>query len=146
MNTNTATEYRNLPLAALAESVDERNRDEVLATYAAYLAAFLANDVSAIDRLVQYPLAYIGDGKTTLVDTFPIKPADLMAAKQWHDTKDSSYEVVLASATKAHVILRQATRIRADGSAIETVSAFYALTRKPSGWKFFALSDITIPA
>jgi hypothetical protein len=69
MNTNTATEYRNLPLAALAESVDERNRDEVLATYAAYLAAFLANDVSAIDRLVQYPLAYIGDGKTTLVDT-----------------------------------------------------------------------------
>jgi hypothetical protein len=69
-----------------------------------------------------------------------------MAAKQWHDTKDSSYEVVLASATKAHVILRQATRIRADGSAIETVSAFYALTRTPSGWKFFALSDITIPA
>jgi hypothetical protein len=28
MNTNTATEYRNLPLT---ESVDERNRDEVLA-------------------------------------------------------------------------------------------------------------------
>ena len=72
----------------------------------------------------QYPLAYIGDGKTTLVDTFPIKPADLMAAEQWHDTKDSSYEVVFASADKAHVILRQATRIRADGSAIETVSAF----------------------
>ena len=78
MNTNTATEYRNLPLT---ESVDERNRDEVLATYAAYLAAFLANDVSAIDRLVQYPLAYIGHGKAALVDSFPVKPADLMAAK-----------------------------------------------------------------
>jgi hypothetical protein len=143
MNTNTATESRNLPLT---ESVDERNRDEVLATYTAYLTAFRANDVSAIDQLVQYPLAYIGDGKTTLVDTFPLKPADLMAAKQWHDTKDSSYEVVFASANKAHVILRQATRIREDGSAIETVSAFYALTRTPSGWKIFALSDITIPA
>jgi hypothetical protein len=125
MNTNTATESRNLPLT---ESVDERNRDEVLATYTAYLTAFRANDVSAIDQLVQYPLAY------------------MMAAKQWHDTKDSSYEVVFASANKAHVILRQATRIREDGSAIETVSAFYALTRTPSGWKIFALSDITIPA
>ncbi len=74
-----------------------RNRDEVLATYAAYLAAFIANDIRAIDRLVQYLLAYIGKGKTTLVDTFPIKPADLMAAKRWHDTKDSSYEVVFDS-------------------------------------------------
>ena len=85
-----------------------RNRDEVLATYAAYLAAFIANDIRAIDRLVQYLLAYIGKGKTTLVDTFPIKPADLMAAKRWHDTKDSSYEVVFASTNKAHVILRHA--------------------------------------
>ena len=68
-----------------------------------------------------------------------------MAAKQWHDTKDFAYEVVSASADKAHLILRQATRIRADGSPIETVSAFYALTRTPSGWKFFAVSDITIP-
>jgi hypothetical protein len=51
--------------------VGERNRDEVLAAYTAYLTAFCANDVSAIDRLVQYPLAYIGDDKTTLVDTFP---------------------------------------------------------------------------
>lgn len=126
--------------------MDQRTRDEVLDTYAAYLAAFIASDISASDRLVQYPLAYIRSGKAMLVYTFHIKPADLMAAKQWHDTKDSSYEVVFASADKAHVILRQATRIRADGSAIETVSAFYALTRTPSGWKFFALSDITIPA
>lgn len=126
--------------------MDEGIRDEVLAVYTAYLTAFRANDVRAIDRLVQYPLAYIGDGKTTLVDSFPVLPAELKAAKQWHDTKDFSYEVVCASPTKAHVILRQATRVRADSSTIETVSAFYALTRTPGGWKFFAVSDITIPA
>lgn len=96
--------------------------------------------------MFQYPFAYIGNGQTTLLDTFPIKPAELMAAKQWHDTKDFSYEVVFASADKAHLIVRHATRVRADGSPIETVSAFYALTSAPSGWKFFALSDITIPA
>ncbi len=127
-------------------AVDEGIRDEVLAVYTAYLTAFRANDVRALDRLVQYPLAYIGDGKTTLVDSFPVQPAALKAAKQWHDTKDFSYEVICASADKAHLILRQATRVRADGSPIETVSALYALTRTPEGWKFFAVSDITIPA
>ena len=126
--------------------VNEEVKNEVLATYAAYLRAFLANDIHSIDKLVQYPMAYIGDGKTTLVDTYAIKPADLMAAKQWHDTKDSSYEVAFASADKAHVILRSATRVRVDGSPIETVSAFYALTRTPSGWRFFAISDITVRA
>ncbi len=127
-------------------AVDEGIRDEVLAAYTAYLAAFRVNDVRAIDRLIQYPLAYIGAGKTTLVDTFPAEPAALKAAKQWHDTRDFTYEVVCVSADKAHLILRQATRVRADGSPIETVSAFYALTRTPSGWKIFAVSDITIPA
>ena len=126
--------------------MDERICSEVLATYTAYLTAFRANDVGALDRLMQYPLAYIGDGKTALVNLCPFKPAEFMAAKQWHDTKDFSYEVVFASAGKAHLILRRATRVRADGSPIETVSAFYALSRTPSGWKFIAISDITIPA
>jgi ketosteroid isomerase-like protein len=126
--------------------MDQQTKDEVLAVYAAYAAAFRANDVQAIDKLIQYPLAYIGNGQTKLVDTYPIQPAELIAAKQWHDTKDIAYEVVSASPDKAHLVLRHGKRVPPDGSPIETVSAFYALTRTPSGWKFFALSDITIPA
>ena len=126
--------------------MDEKIKEEVLATWAAYLSAFNANDLNAIDDLVQYPLAYIDNGRTTMVDTFPIKPAELKAAKQWHSTTDVSYEVVFASAEKAHVILRSATRVKIDGTPIEAVSGFYALTRTGSGWRFFALSDITVPA
>ncbi len=121
-------------------------KEEVLATYRAYLDAFRANDIPALDQLILYPLAYIGNGRTTLVDTYPVQPAELMAAKQWHDTKDIDPEVVFVTAENAHLMVRRATRVRADGSPIETVSAFYALTRTPSGWKFFALSDITVPA
>jgi hypothetical protein len=126
--------------------MNEQANDDVLAVYAAYVAAFRANDVKAIDKLMQYPLAHIGNGQTTLLDAYPIKPAQLMAAKQWHDSTDIAYEVVFASADKAHLILRQAKRVRIDGSPIETVSVFYALTRTASGWKFFAVSDIIIPA
>jgi hypothetical protein len=109
------------------------------------VAAFRASDVQAIDKLMQYPLAHIGAGQTTLLDAYPINPAELKTAKQWHDTKDISEEVVFSSADKAHLILRHATRIRADGSPIETISVFYALTRTASGWKFFAVSNIMHP-
>ncbi len=126
--------------------MQQQAKKEVLAAYAAYLAAFQADDLAALNALIQFPFAYIGQGGTMLLDTFPIQPAALRAAKQWHSSKDFSHEVVFASDEKAHLILRQATRVRIDGSPIETVSAFYALTHTPSGWKFFALSDITIPA
>jgi hypothetical protein len=69
-----------------------------------------------------------------------------MTAKKWHDTKNLNPEVVFISSTKAHLVAREATRVRADGSPIEVVSAFYALTRTSSGWKFFPLSDITDPS
>jgi len=126
--------------------MDEQLRDEVLATYAAYLKAFLSKDMKTLDSLMQYPLCYIGNGAVRMFDQFPFDPAAMMAAKQMHTTIDTDIEVVLATANKAHVVLRSATRVKIDGTPIETVSAFYALTRTDAGWKIFALSDITIPA
>jgi hypothetical protein len=61
--------------------MDDQAKDEVLAAYAAYVAAFRANDIQAIDKLMQYPLAHIGNGQTTLLDTYPLKPAEMKAAK-----------------------------------------------------------------
>jgi hypothetical protein len=124
----------------------EVEKDAVIAAYRAYVRAFLDNDIAAIDALVAYPVAYVGAGKTVMLDSFPVKPADLMAQKQWHATTETDFDVVGVSADKAHVILPHARRLRADGSLIETVSAFYAFTRTDSGWKIFALSDITVQA
>ena len=126
--------------------MDDATKQDILTTYAAYAKAFLANDIAALDALVKYPLAYIGDGKVVMAETFPINPAELKTATQWHSTKDIAFEVVFASATKAHLILRHGTRIRADMSPIETVSAFYALTHTDQGWRIFAISDIAVPA
>jgi hypothetical protein len=80
--------------------------------------------LTALDALIQYPFAHIGDGRVTMLDAFPIKPAEMMAAKQWHDTKDLDPEVIFVSSSKAHLIARRATQVRADGSPIEVVSAF----------------------
>ena len=105
----------------------EDGKNEVIDTYQAYLRAFRANDLGALDLLVQYPLVYIGNGTVEMVDTYPIKPAEMIASKQWHSTVEAEFEVMGLSPTKAHVVLPGARRLRADGSLIETVSAFLRL-------------------
>ena len=131
----------------MTDATAQRDRAaEVRTAYERYLSAFLAGDVAAVEALVQFPLAYIGAGETRLFDRFPLSPQALRERKQWHTTVNADYEVSLVSADKAHVILRGAERVRADGSLIETVAAFYAFTRNAAGWKLFALSDIVIPA
>jgi hypothetical protein len=121
------------------------SKAEVIQAYERYLRAFLADDIAAIDALVQYPLAYIGDGKVSILDQWPFHPSALRAAKGWHTSIDMAYEVIGISETKAHVVLKRCTRVRRDGSPIEDVFAFYAWTRTEDGWKMFALSDVTVP-
>jgi hypothetical protein len=121
------------------------SKAEVIHAYERYVQAFLADDLAAIDSLVQYPLAYIGDGKVSLLDQWPFQPSALRAAKAWHTSIDMAYEVVGISETKAHVILKGCVRVRRDGSPIENVFAFYAWTKTEDGWKMFALSDVTVP-
>ncbi|HVL58092.1 MAG TPA: hypothetical protein VM491_16465 [Burkholderiaceae bacterium] len=125
----------------------ERCKRNVEQTYLRYLDAFMRSDLAAIDSLVRYPLALIGHGSVTLVDRFPFEPGALRAAKQWHTTVHVDYEVTGVSLTKAHVMLRRGDRVRADGSLIETVSAFYAFVRgEGDDWRIFAMSAIENPA
>jgi hypothetical protein len=121
------------------------SKAEVIQAYERYLEAFLAEDVPAIDALVQYPLAYVGDGKVSMLDQWPFRPSTLRQMKAWHTSIDMAYEVIGISDTKAHVVLKRCVRVRSDGSPIEDVFAFYAWTRTDDGWKMFALSDVTVP-
>ena len=119
---------------------------EVIEAYQKYLRAFMSDDMDTINALVSYPLAYIGDGVVRILDEFPIRPSALTAQTGWRDTVDMQYEVVAITATKAHLILRRGTRVRQDGSPIETICAFYAWTKTTAGWKMFAISDVRVPA
>ncbi len=120
--------------------------NEVSATYEAYTRAFLANDIEAIHELVKYSIPYIRDDNVVLMDSDPIKPADLIAQKQWHTSTDTEIEIVGISETKAHVALPNVKRWRKDGSLIEIASVFYAFTGTAAGWKMFAISGISVPA
>src|SRR5690242_14070407 len=70
---------------------EERLKAEVLSVYSAYMGAFLANDVATLNKLIQYPLTYIGKNHSAMMDTYP---AELRATKRWHDTLGMDQEVV----------------------------------------------------
>ena len=121
-------------------------RAEVIAAYNKYLKAFIGNDIDGINACVQFPVAYIGDGKVLMLDEFPIKPGELKAAKGWINTDSFEMDVVAVGKKKAHLLMRNCRRLREDGSLIEEASAFYAYTKTSDGWKIYALSDIVFPA
>jgi hypothetical protein len=89
----------------------------------------------------------VGADRVLLLDALPGRPADLRRAGGWEATVDARYEVVAVAAGKAHVVLHEARRVRADGTVVQTVSAFYAFRYTPDrGWLLYAVSDVVTPA
>ena len=106
-----------------------------------YMEGFRTNDISLIDQIVRYPIAYLKNGTVEMVDHYPVDPAQLKAEKQWDHSTDWYFEVSAVNDLNAHVVA-SATRRRADGSQIERVHAFYDFTKVDGAWKMYALADI----
>ena len=120
-------------------------RSDLLAVYRKYLNGFVTENMDVIDECIEYPLTHVGETSVKTFDTFPFSPSEMKKAKAWVASYNFEIEVVAQNNTKAHLILRNCRRLRADGSVIENVSAFYAFKLTGQGWKMFAISDILFP-
>ena len=123
--------------------MSKNNEKEVLKAYEKYLVYFLNNDMDGINSIVKFPITYIADGECKSLDTFPVKPKEMMDSKQWVTTIDTNTFTHGTNSTKGHVI-SSGTRIRKDKSVIEKYTVFYAFTKTNDGWKMYAISDIII--
>ena len=123
--------------------MSESDEKEVLKTYEQYLAFFLDNDMKGINSLVKFPITYIAEGKSKLLNAFPITPKEMMENKQWDTTVDTETYVHGTNSSKGHVI-SSGTRIRKDKTIIEKYTVFYAFTKTVDGWKMYAISDIIL--
>ena len=106
--------------------MDKVERASLLGAYQRYLAAFNANNLDAINDCISYPLAYIGGDSVTILDQFPINPADMKASKGWDRSDSFEIDVVAVGENKAHLLMRNTRRLRKDGSLIEEATGFYA--------------------
>ncbi len=123
--------------------MSENNEKEILKAYEKYLVYFLNNDMDGINSIVKFPITYIADGECKSLNTFPVKPKEMMDSKQWDTTIDINTYTHGTNSTKGHVI-SSGTRIRKDKSVIEKYTVFYAFTKTNDGWKMYAISDIII--
>ena len=119
---------------------------EAAAFYAAYMDAFRRGDPAALAGMATDPMARIGPAGPELVTHAP-DPKALAARTGWADTMEVDAVVLDATDDRAHLHLRRAVRVRADGSAIETISGFYVLLRGADGaWRIAVVSVIARPA
>ena len=123
--------------------MSDNNEKEVLKAYEEYLAYFIDNDMDGVNSLVKFPITYIADGESKLLDAFPVTPKEMMENKQWDTTIDTETLVHGTNSNKGHVI-RSGTRIRKDKSVIEKYTAFYAFTKTDKGWKMYAVSSVIL--
>ncbi len=107
-----------------------------------YVEGFKTNDVSIIDKMVKYPIAYIKDGNVSMCNEYPIDPESLKSEKQWDHSTDWKFEITAVSEHDAHAVA-SAVRRRKDGSKIESVHGFYAFTLINGDWKMYAVADTT---
>ena len=63
-------------------------------------------------------VAYIGGDSVTMLDQFPINPADMKASKGWDRSDSFEIDVVAVGENKAHRLMRNTRRLRKDGSLI----------------------------
>ena len=59
------------------------NKKEVLKAYEQFLAYFLDNNKDGINSLVRFPITYVADWESKLLDTFPVTLKEMMENKQW---------------------------------------------------------------
>jgi ketosteroid isomerase-like protein len=118
---------------------------EAAAFYAAYLDAFRRGDPAALVDMATAPMARIGPSGPELIAHAP-DPVALAARTGWADTVEVDAVVLDATEDRAHLHLKRALRVRADGSPIEAISGWYVLLRGADGrWRIAAVSVIAHP-
>lgn len=123
--------------------MNQEDRFQIISCVHRYLEAINARDAQGIDACVRYPMTVISDEGGIQVDALPILD---MLPPDWDRSECAEVDVVALEGDKAHVLMRNIRRVRADGSLIEETSAFYVFRRGYDGWKMTAISVVSKPA
>jgi ketosteroid isomerase-like protein len=121
--------------------VNDAAAREAAAFYRAYIEAFRRGDVAGLAGMATNPMARIGPVGPELAPHAP-DPKALAARTGWADTVEVDIEVLDATEERAHLHLKRALRVRADGSPIEVISGVYVLLKQEGVWRIAAVSVI----
>ena len=121
-------------------------KQQVLDAYYSYIKAFIKGDTKEVENHLSFPNYRFLDGEIKELNEFHSNLNELKN-RGYKDTIALSIDVVEIDEEKAHLVLKEAQRVKDNNEPLEQISSFYIFIKEDNKWKikfssaFFFLSS-----
>jgi len=133
-----------LAFAAPAQAGDSDAEASAMAVLDAFMAAFNARDVRAVEAQLNFPHFRFASGRVSVLETAGTRPDAFerfaAATPDWDHSAWEKREVIHSGPAKVHVDTRF-VRYRADGSVLARFDSLYIVTKQNGRWGIQARSS-----
>ena len=119
-------------------------KQEVLDAYDGYVKAFIEGDTKEVENYLSFPNYRFHDGKIIEFNEFHSNLNELKN-RGYKDTIALSIDVVEINEEKAHLILKEALRVKDNNEPLEEISSFYIFIKENNKWKIKFSSAFFFP-
>ena len=109
-------------------------KQEVLDAYDGYLQAFIKGDTKEVENHLSFPNYRFLDGEIKELNEFHSNLNELKN-RGYKDTIALSIDVVEINEVKAHLVLKEALRVKDNNEPLEEISSFYIFIKEDNKWK-----------
>ena len=119
-------------------------KQEVLDAYDAYVKAFIKGDTKEVENHLSFPNYRFLDGEIKELNEFHSNLNELKN-RGYKDTIALSIDVVEINEEKAHLVLKEALRVKDNNEPLEQISSFYIFIKEDNKWKIKFSSAFFFP-
>ena len=119
-------------------------KQEVLDAYDGYVKAFIKGDTQEVENYLSFPNYRFLDGEIKELNEFHSNLNELKN-RGYKDTIALSIDVVEINEVKAHLILKEALRVKDNNEPLEEISSFYVFIKEDNKWKIKFSSAFFFP-
>ena len=119
-------------------------KQEVLDAYDGYVKAFIKEDTKEVENYISFPNYRFLDDEIKEFNEFHSNLNELKN-RGYKDTIALSIDVVEINEKKAHLILKEALRVKDNNEPLEEISSFYIFIKEDNKWKIKFSSAFFFP-
>ena len=119
-------------------------KQEVLDAYNSYVKAFIKGDTKEVENHLSFPNYRFLDGEIKEFNKFHSNLNELKN-RGYRDTIALNIDVVEINEEKAHLVLKEALRVKDNNEPLEEISSFYIFIKEDNKWKIKFSSAFFFP-
>ena len=120
-------------------------KQEVLNAYDGYVRAFIKGDTKKVENYLSFPNYRFVNGKIRELTKFHSNLNELKN-RGYKDTIGLNIDVVEVNEEKAHLVLKEALRVKDNNEPLEEISSFYIFIKENNKWKIKFSSAFFFPS